>query len=617
MLACGATAFLVPALGCSGDVRIERRPVRLFVPRACALESGPNAARPYAQVYASGDFDPSRDAPAFDGAFFDTSGIELPRIPPEARALAVDLAQGERRWRGAGEVGEEGPIDVLLLPERACALTGALGARRGSTVAPVDAVHLLVVGGAPRADGGTIPETFLANLGTGRVERLDGGLLTPRLSFAVTRFGDGALVSGGLALGGSEPLATAEVFALAAPGTAGGAAPGDFERTPIALSTPRADHGAVELVTGETLLVGGRGPSGLVRTLEVIDPITRRARTAGLVQLSVPRLRPSVLRLANGEVLVAGGFDETGAPVPTLEWLSPDARRTPRRARDLVAANRHAFVALDGGGALAVLAPEAPPPDFRNVWRISADGTLEDATPIARSLSDVKLFPATEGAPVLWTGDRWLRWEPWAGQFGPFLGGEALGPPGDASAAVPGGALVWLDEERSGDASLFAFRYATRGPYAPQPSALLVEDTRFVAPDRLVSPGVTRALSFREGEGLTLAQDASVFLTDVTYADFTTEVFAPSSEPPLIVVRDERGDDLVVGGESCPVAFPPNVGRVRVVRRGAAIRVTTDERESSCPASPAVSGRVRLGLRGAAGRTSFVRGWTVSRSAGK
>ena len=38
--------------------------------------------------------------------------------------------------------------------------------------------------------------------------------------------------------------------------------------------------------------------------------------------------------------------------------------------------------------------------------------------PAVRYLTAARLFPRTEGSPVLFTGDRWLQWRPWLGSFG-------------------------------------------------------------------------------------------------------------------------------------------------------------------------------------------------------
>ena len=58
-----------------------------------------------------------------------------------------------------------------------------------------------------------------------------------------------------------------------------------------------------------------------------------------------------------------------------------------------------------------------PTAGFQNVWVISASGDVDHATAIVGSLTDAVLFDGTEQEPVLWTGDRWLVWQPWQGVF--------------------------------------------------------------------------------------------------------------------------------------------------------------------------------------------------------
>ncbi len=76
------------------------------------------------------------------------------------------------------------------------------------------------------------------------------------------------------------------------------------------------------------MLVGGSADAGgrtLLKALDVIDPTTMSAEEEGFATLTTPRLDPVVLRLASGEILVAGGKDTNGAPVMTMEWISYEA----------------------------------------------------------------------------------------------------------------------------------------------------------------------------------------------------------------------------------------------------------------------------------------------------
>jgi len=412
-----------------------------------------------------------------------------------------------------------------------------------------------------------------------------------RENATVTAFGSGGLVAGGRdPRPGEGVLTSAEVYSPAL---------GGIDRSSeITLSTYRSDHGAAVLVTGETLLVGGVGEDGVtvLSSMEVVDPVTRAARAENVAPLAVARREPVVLVLASGEILVAGGVDANGQAVPTIEWFTPDASAVTKRARDLVAAaSARTYVALDGGGALAVFAP--PPnadPSYQSVWVIDADGSFEAAAPVPGTLTAPVLFGAAGGAPVLWTGDRWLRWQPWSGSFGVF---PSLDPtPANVGAPVTSpdpGLAAWVDP---GSSAIALMRFDTRGTYSPLSGPLLVTDPSDVAPDALAGPA---GASFDPSLGLVLPASRSVFVTDRTYADVSIDVDAPTGEPAIIVLRDELGADIEVGGVSCPPALTAGAASsLHVERRGSAVTFTQSTGLSGgCPATTAATARIRVGVR--------------------
>ncbi len=607
------TSLSLACASCQREVVVNDRPVRLNTLAACPVA----VSRAYSVVYAWGDFEP-RSAAAQLGAFFLRDGTTtFDGLPEATRTLVVDVSQPSpaSAWLGVGHVGASGPVDVLLLPRAAaCALSSPMERRTGAALAALDATHVLVAGGMTAA--GQVPRTYLVDLARGTVGALATGLGARRASPTITAFGGVALVPGGvgaLVAGGADPasgapLGTAEIYSRTS-----AADDGDFLSEKIPLNDPRAEHGAVVLASGETLLVGGRGAAGLLATMEVVDPASRRARTGGLAALAVPRRHPAVLRLASGEILVAGGEDAQGAPVSALEWFSPDASRPTLPRRDLVASRRSAFVPLAGGGALAVVAPDAGAPTaaFKSVWVIGADGSAEPQIS-AQDLDQVHLFPASDGAPVLFTGRRWLRWQPWFGAFQQMLDAPeptlgAGGPDNPAIAAPDPGLAVWL-EERGDAAYVRAFRHGARDAYAPVTRPLLVKDPTSLAPDRAPSSG---AFEFEVARGLLLAPSASAFLPDVSFMSVTIELRVAAAAP-LVVLRGPGGEELAVGGAGCPEANARDVlivarsgGRVTYQADGGAVR--------ECARGVAEGARVAVGLRGRPGtersgaRNLFVR----------
>ncbi|HEY2510211.1 MAG TPA: hypothetical protein VGI39_05125 [Polyangiaceae bacterium] len=588
-----ASAVLEAA--CGGGGQVESRTVTLHVPASCAPRVTPSP--PFALFYPFGDFQPSGDVTSLP---LDRVGDALSGVPSDARELVVDVTDStDGEWAAHALVPSAGDVDLLLLPSRSpCALTGTLDARGDAALAALDPAHLLIAGGS--GTGGAIPTTVVVDLARGSLQTLASGLLVPRVHPTATAWSGGGLVAGGVRPDTGETVASAEVYSTAS---------GDFDGVPIPLSQARARHAAVTLTTGQTLLVAGVGGSGdLLASMEIVDASVGRARTAGLATV-VKRADPVAIRLASGEILVAGGVDASGAPVSTLEWFTPDGTEPSRQTQTLVASTRSAFIALPAGGALAVIAPDAPVSGFQNVWVLSADGGLEAATPIDGALSDVHLFAGTEGEPVLWTGDRWLVWQPWSGAFTALAGAiGAPGPTGDPSASPEPGLGAWLD-----GTTVHALRVGTRGPYASTPtsSPLLVTDPSFTAPDRLVLPGETAPISFDPTGGLALASGASVFVTDATYAAFTLDAETPGGTPPSIVLRDaSTGTESVLDATACPVKAGATL---HVERSGSAVRVSVDGGASvACAVVPAPDARLSVGFRGTASG-SRVRSVVVAR----
>ncbi len=97
----------------------------------------------------------------------------------------------------------------------------------------------------------------------------------------------------------------------------------------------------------------------------MVSPLTRTTKLVGT--LHVGRRAPSVLRLDDGRLFVAGGEDAAGNPVGAVEWLAPDTTVLPAPFDGSVSLPPRfdrAYAALPGGSVLAVggcedRAPEA------------------------------------------------------------------------------------------------------------------------------------------------------------------------------------------------------------------------------------------------------------------
>jgi hypothetical protein len=598
------------APSCKPKTRFEDRPLVVYSPTSCLVSE----SEAYSVIYGNGDFENAESA--VSSLYLRDVGALMSELPATTRSVIVDISEPGRSvdWRGTAEVPAAGPINVLVWPGgETCRLTRNVEPRTEVTLG-VFGRHFMVVGGGGM---GQVPKTYVGDLSTGVVNDLVFGLGTARSRPTVTAFRDTAdeVLVPALVAGGEDPssqtaLGTGEIY-LPKAGADGDI--GDFDRVRIDLSEPRTKHGAAVLASGETLLVGGIGQFGTpLATMEIIDPKTRRFRTGGVATLAVPRSEPTVLRLASGEILVAGGFDRSNLPVPTIEWFSADASHPSKRAVDLVTGQERAFVALEAGGALAVVRPATGVTDFNTVWVISADGTLEAALPIdPTTLDHLRLFPGTDGAPVLWTGGRWLRWQPWFGAFQPIADAPSRGPRGTAIASGDPGLALWLDDRADDphedvplDNLLFVrgYRFDTRSRFGTVRNPLLVDGIAGVAPDRVTgTPG--SSINFISGKGLELGPGASVFVTDLTFDKVSIDL--DGGDTPYVVVRQEDGREIEVGGATCPFsdgAASSTVATLHVERDGRRVTVTVGDGEKhDCVGELDPDARVTIGVRGAGG----------------
>lgn len=613
-----SAAIGVLALGaCKLDPEIEERPLVVHSLRACPVSQ----SEAFSVVYANGDFEAAGSSVA--SLFLRETNKELTGLPSAARSLIVDVSHPAKSvdWRGTALVPRTGPVNVLVWPGgETCSFNRNVESRLDPAFA-VFGHHFMIAGG--KNAGGANPHTYVGDLTTGFLEELPFGVGTRRVRPTITRFRTSpdqdpasALVAGGEDPDGSlaPPINTAEVY-TPKPDAEGGV--GDFDRERIDLTVARKQHGAVELVTGETLLVGGIGAAGVpLGSMEIVDPKTRRSRSAGVQSLEVPRSNPTVLRLASGEILVAGGSDTSRGGVTKLEWFSPDVSGRSKRSVDLVSGTERAFVALDAGGALAVVAPNGAAPDFNTVWVISADGSLAPGIPLDPALLEkVRLFPGANGGPVLWTGERWLRWEPWFAAFKPIsdapFGNTVLtdgtkifnGPQGTAIANGDRGLTLWLDDRALG-MFVRGYRFDTRSPYGVAPNPMLVENTNGLAPDRLAGlPG--SSISFTKGRGLELREGASAFVSDLTFADVTIDVDIVG-QAAAVVLRQENGTELSVGGPQCAIAQTAMKSlHIERIKRNVAVSIDGGG-PRACPTQLDEGARVSIGLRGIGGASVSV-----------
>jgi hypothetical protein len=589
------------------------------------------------ELSALGDFDASPvTAEAFSAS---ESGREL-SFPPLTRAVEARLDTGNRHWLGVAERDRDAVQLPLWPADGACPLfplddsPGYPGPVPGEAMGWAPAQHTLLIAGELSASSSSA-QAVSVDLQSGKASRVPGGMLQGRAYSTITPFGGNLLVAGGLDtqathdLGKAPPLDSALVYNIAK---------GRFDRAdPIALSRARAHHAALVLPSGETLLVGGMGNAGeALVPLEAVSPADGTARVTGLATPAVGRIDPAALRLDDGRILICGGTDSNGKPIGLLEWLTADAASAYFTPAQLPPRFDRAFVAMPGGGALAVggcedRAPKnagedcsacergCPPSGGYDAWWITPEGVPEQLPDLPVDAPHPELVPAENGAPWLWSARArsWLRFDPWQARFVPVAPDLAPGPDAGmpAPVAIDPGAFVWLSSDGQ-HTTLGGFRHGTRERFAfdllpllggvPPSGSFPDSPAWHLAPDR--SPlGANAEVRFDPAQGLVLDGDyATALLTDTSYAPLRLEMTLGGGSPPRVRLGSRE-----VGGADCPwPAAGPDT--LVLIRNGATLQLQRGQRTETC--SLGVD-RVTVALAaGGSARHSVIRGITVRRS---
>jgi hypothetical protein len=589
--------------GCGNDAGEGR-----VVPIRARWLDGCGGARPELyQLEALGDFDASTltsETLTQPGA----EGTPL-RFPAATRAVELRGEGGPTTYRGLGELGPEGAIDVLLLPsDSGCDLVAADPGRpypldTGGHALGFSSRHrvLLLAGGlSSSADSA---RALAVRVDTGVSTEVVGGMIPGRAFASITELGPDAL----LVAGGIDPSEGPDGPALAS-AIVYDARENRFDRSNlIPLSKPRARHGAVVLASGETLLVGGSG-SGVLGSLEAVSPLDRAARIEGLASLREAREQPRVLRLDDGRLFVGGGRGASGEPVHGLEWLSPDAAKnlTPDGPGFRVAAEP-AFAPMPGGSVLAIgvcSADMVSCPAERVAW-LRADFRLDPLPALPFSPTAPELVPAADASPLLIAtapaGARVvLRFDPWLGLFSPA--DDLPEAPAPATLPLDAGMFVWL-APRTGGLALRALRHGTRNRWSRDVAPLLLADARHLGPDR--APGA--ALGYGAG-GLYLASSDALapraLVTDTSYESLRLELELGEGPPPRIALGA-----ALFGDADC--AWPDGDGALVLRRIGASVTLERSGQRVSCSIG---KDRVSIALVAPAQGTANVRGMSVRRS---
>lgn len=117
-----------------------------------------------------------------------------------------------------------------------------------------------------------------------------------------------------------------------------------------AMAVPRVSHGVAPLADGRILVVGGWDGRADQAATELFDPATRNFSTTG--SLRTARQHPVVEALPDGRVLVAGGGPQSGAPLASSELYDPAQGRFEPGPAMTEPRTHHAAAALPDGRVL-------------------------------------------------------------------------------------------------------------------------------------------------------------------------------------------------------------------------------------------------------------------------
>jgi hypothetical protein len=591
------------------------------------------AARTSLELTALGDFEPNNESAEVLPA--ERAGAPL-KFPVATLAVLARLDADDVAFAGYDERRGDGDLDVLLWPTRqSCTVAGGDGyPGRGGGQAlgfASESGTLFVAGGNDPRDTEAILGSLRFGTGSGRVERggIDGGGLSlPRAFATVTRFGGGFLVAGGQRPLDGVPESNLEVYANA---EVFDPERGAFASELVPLQNSRTHHAALTLDDGRTLLIGGRtkaeSTSIAQYQLELVDPVSLRVSVADAI---APRIDPVALRLSDGRIFVGGGTLTTGSlSAPVAEWLGADAHRAPTKlSADVPPRFERAFVAVPGGGVLAVGGCEDRPPasetdaarcqrcrsgceplEGYDAWWIDAQGGASPVSLPGISAPRPLLLPGSDGSPWLVAASaehpetaRLFRFNPWAARFEPAAGADRLELPRPALPApltLAPDTFVWVDDE----GELFGLRLGARSRYANDVSLVLAYEPndpgrpQHLVPTRALGDG--DALSY-DGKLELRSPEVAVLVTDTDYADVTIRLRVSGARLPRVLLGD-----TALGGDACPWpegdARGDDAERPTVVRRGERAQLRYHgARSAPCAVG---EGRLAVGLVAGAGRS--------------
>jgi hypothetical protein len=241
----------------------------------------------------------------------------------------------------------ETPIPVVT-PLRSAGNVLALAAMSPYITGPavnLNDATVLVAGGMATQSNGVKVKSDLAELYQmgSHTFVATGSMADARVGHTATLLRDGrVLVVGGADLmDGIDNLATAELY---------NPLTGKFTRTG-SMAQGRADHTATLLADGRVLIAGGYGGGTLpLATVEIYDPSS--GTFSQLVSMTVARQNHTSTLLDNGKVLITGGLDDNSHVLASAELYDPATGRVATTGSMTTARELHTATLLADGRVL-------------------------------------------------------------------------------------------------------------------------------------------------------------------------------------------------------------------------------------------------------------------------
>ena len=540
----------------------------------------------------------------------------------------------DQAFIGSSERGSSG-LDFLLWPEgsacelfRATSYPANLG---GEALGYASSNGLLMIAGSEGFSSSAVVGAMTFDARTGQSATVDprDAMRVPRSFATVSAFGDQLLVAGGeypIHESGTAASVFNDTGEVYDPLTS------SFEAEFVQLAQGVAHHAAVPLASGEIALIGGQtAVSGASNFIQILSPQKRTAKLLGT--LSVGRHAPSVLRLDDDRLFVAGGEDASGNPIGAIEWRGADAAPLPEPFDGSLALPPRfdrAYATLPGGAVLAVggcqdRAPESgedcaracergcPPgpansPRYEAFW-ISSDGAVTELN-LSLSAGHPRLLAGSDGSPWLVTeNDELFRFDPWHAEF--QATGIRLEPSGTQTparfVAMGSDSFAWLTDDARG-VVLQGMRLGTRSTFSNDVPLVSLRDANdpsrpaHLVPDRPPSTelsyegGGPGALVFAASAGG--ASKPCVWISDARFADFSAEIAFTSDVTPSLRVGNRELVDPRASNAQSACALPAassggDVGRVLLERAGNHLALTIGSERSECSLE---DGRVPLAV---------------------